>query len=85
MLGGVAIGVGGLVEPHALGVGYDSIAALLHADLTSGAALRLLIVKALIWSIALGSGTSCGVLAPLLIMGGVLGATFGGFVAPADT
>jgi chloride channel protein, CIC family len=85
MLGGLVIGIGGLVEPHALGVGYDSIAALLHADLTSGAALRLLIVKAVIWSIALGSGTSGGVLAPLLIMGGVLGATFGGFVSPADT
>ncbi len=85
ILGGMVIGVGGLVEPHALGVGYDSIAALLHADLTSGAALRLLIVKAVIWSIALGSGTSGGVLAPLLIMGGVLGATFGGFVSPADT
>jgi chloride channel protein, CIC family len=85
MLGGLVIGIGGLVEPHALGVGYDSIAALLHGDLTSGAALRLLIVKAIIWSIALGSGTSGGVLAPLLIMGGVLGASFGGFVSPADT
>src|SRR5215469_16508671 len=85
MLGGVVIGVGGLIEPHALGVGYDSIAALLHADMTSGPALRLLIVKAIIWSIALGSGTSGGVLAPLLIMGGVLGAACGGVVSPTDT
>src|SRR6185437_9014600 len=85
MLGGLVIGIGGLIEPHALGVGYDSIAALLHADLTSGAALRLLIVKAVIWSIALGSGTSGGVLAPLLIMGGVIGAEFGGFISPGDT
>jgi chloride channel protein, CIC family len=84
-MGGVAIGVGGLIEPHALGVGYDNIAALLQGELTSGPALRLLIVKALIWSIALGSGTSGGVLAPLLIMGGVLGALFGGFVSPTDT
>jgi chloride channel protein, CIC family len=84
-LGGVVIGVGGLIEPHALGVGYDSIAALLHADLSSGPALRLLLVKAIIWSVALGSGTSGGVLAPLLIMGGVIGAEFGGFVSPADT
>jgi chloride channel protein, CIC family len=84
-LGGAVIGVGGLIEPHALGVGYDSIAALLHADLSSGPALRLLIVKAVIWSVALGSGTSGGVLAPLLIMGGVIGAEFGGFVSPGDT
>ncbi len=85
MLGGVVIGVGGLVEPHALGVGYDSIAALLHSDLAANAAIRLLIVKAIIWSVALGSGTSGGVLAPLLIMGGVLGASFGGFVSPGET
>jgi H+/Cl- antiporter ClcA len=84
-LGGVAIGLGGLIEPHALGVGYDNIAALLHGDLTSGVAVRLLLVKAFIWSIALGSGTSGGVLAPLLIIGGVVGAVFGGWVSPGDT
>ncbi|HUZ75174.1 MAG TPA: chloride channel protein [Stellaceae bacterium] len=80
MIGGVAIGVGGLVEPHALGVGYDNIAALLHGGMTTSATLRLVVVKALIWSIALGSGTSGGVLAPLLIMGGALGALFGGIM-----
>src|SRR5581483_4226537 len=85
MIGGAVIGVGGLIEPHALGVGYDNIAALLHGDLASTPALRLLIVKAVIWSVALGSGTSGGVLAPLLIMGGVIGALFGGFVSPEDT
>ena len=84
-IGGLIIGIGGLIEPHALGVGYDNIAALLKGDLTSGAALRLLAVKAVIWSIALGSGTSGGVLAPLLIMGGVVGAIFGGWVSPGDT
>jgi len=85
LIGGVVIGVGGLIEPHALGVGYDNIAALLHGDLASGPALRLLIVKAIIWSVALGSGTSGGVLAPLLIMGGVLGSLFGAQVSPGDT
>ena len=85
LLGGVVIGVGGLIEPRALGVGYDNIAALLHGTLASGPAFRLLVVKAIIWSVALGSGTSGGVLAPLLIMGGVLGASFGGFVTHGDT
>ena len=33
----------------------------------------LLFVKAVIWIIALASGTSGGVLAPLLILGGALG------------
>ena len=77
VLGGVAIGIGGLIEPAALGVGYDSIRALLAGQLPPGDVLRLLVVKALIWSIALGSGTSGGVLAPLLIMGGALGALEG--------
>jgi H+/Cl- antiporter ClcA len=85
LIGGAVIGVGGLIEPHALGVGYDNIAALLQGELASGPALRLLIVKAVIWSVALGSGTSGGVLAPLLIMGGVLGSLFGGWVLPAGT
>jgi CIC family chloride channel protein len=84
MLGGLVIGLGGLIEPRALGVGYDNIAALLQGDLSSGAALRLLVMKAVIWSIALGSGTSGGVLAPLLIMGGALGALFGGIMPTGE-
>jgi H+/Cl- antiporter ClcA len=84
-IGGLAVGIGGLIEPRALAVGYDAIADLLHAEIASGPALRLLAVKALIWSIALGSGTSGGVLAPLLIMGGVIGSLFGGAVAPGHT
>ncbi|MGH8304420.1 MAG: chloride channel protein, partial [Steroidobacteraceae bacterium] len=85
LLGGLVIGIGGLIEPHALGVGYDDIASLLQGEVGSGPALRLLAVKAVIWSVALGSGTSGGVLAPLLIMGGVIGSLFGVEVAPADT
>ena len=78
VFGGVAIGIGGLIEPRALGVGYDNIAELLQGGMTMPATLRLVLVKAIIWSIALGSGTSGGVLAPLLIMGGALGSLFGG-------
>ena len=74
MLGGLVVGIGGLVEPRALGVGYQNIAQMLHGSLQAGPALVLLGVKALIWAVALGSGTSGGVLAPLLIMGGGLGA-----------
>ncbi len=77
MLGGAVIGVGGLIEPHALGVGYDNIAALLDGRMTGTSILRLVVVKAIIWAVALGSGTSGGVLAPLLIIGGALGALVG--------
>jgi chloride channel protein, CIC family len=72
-LGGLAIGVGGLFQALALGVGYNSIDALLLAQFGFGIVLSLLIVKAAIWTISLGSGTSGGVLAPLLIIGGSLG------------
>lgn len=85
LIGGAVVGIGGLFEPHALGVGYDNIAALLNGSLAAGPALRLLIVKGLIWSVALGSGTSGGVLAPLLIMGGVVGSLFGTVVSPGET
>ncbi len=73
-IGGVAIGVGGLIAPRALGVGYDSIDALLLAQIGVTVVLALVIVKAAIWAISLGSGTSGGVLAPLLMIGGSLGA-----------
>jgi len=59
--------------PQALGVGYDTIGALLQGDVTSKTIVGILVVKSIIWAIALGSGTSGGVLAPLLMMGGALG------------
>src|SRR5262245_10255908 len=73
-LGGLAVGLGGLLQPHALGVGYDIIDDLLRGHYALQAVAGLMIVKAIIWIIALGSGTSGGVLAPLLIIGGALGA-----------
>jgi chloride channel protein, CIC family len=72
-IGGLAIGLGGLVFPQALGVGYDTIAALLRGDVTTKVILGVLLVKWFIWAVSLGSGTSGGVLAPLLMMGGALG------------
>jgi H+/Cl- antiporter ClcA len=72
-IGGLAIGLGGLLEPRALGVGYDVIESLLRGDLVGRVLLVLMVVKATIWVISLGSGTSGGVLAPLLIMGASLG------------
>jgi CBS domain-containing protein len=83
-IGGVVIGVGGMIEPHALGVGYDNIAALLGGHMATTAVVRLMLVKSVIWSVALGSGTSGGVLAPLLMMGGALGALFGSVLPFGD-
>src|SRR5437867_1657699 len=72
-IGGLVVGLGGLVFPQALGVGYDTIAALLQDDVPRRLLLGILLVKSIIWSVSLGSGTSGGVLAPLLLMGGALG------------
>jgi H+/Cl- antiporter ClcA len=72
-LGGLVIGIGGLVFPQALGVGYETIGALLQGDVAARAIVGVLVVKSIIWSVSLGSGTSGGVLAPLLMMGGALG------------
>ncbi len=83
-IGGLFIGVGGLIEPRVLGVGYDTIHGLLRGEVIGGALIGLLIGKSLVWSIALGSGTSGGVLAPLLIMGGALGAFEARFIPIGD-
>jgi hypothetical protein len=72
-VGGVVVGLGGLVFPQALGVGYDVIGSLLSGHAALGLIAGVLLVKPLIWAAALGSGTSGGVLAPLLMMGAALG------------
>jgi H+/Cl- antiporter ClcA/predicted transcriptional regulator len=77
-IGGAVIGVGGLIEPRALGVGYATISAELAGELAASTLLAVLLVKLTIWALALGSGTSGGILAPILMMG----AAAGGLMAP---
>ena len=72
-IGGVFVGVGGLIFPQALGVGYDTIRTLLQGNVPLTLFAGVLLVKSAIWMISLGSGTSGGVLAPLLMMGAALG------------
>jgi H+/Cl- antiporter ClcA/CBS domain-containing protein len=72
-IGAVFVGLGGMIFPQALGVGYDTIRALLQGDVASTVIAGVLLVKSAIWIISLGSGTSGGVLAPLLMMGAALG------------
>jgi hypothetical protein len=72
-IGGLVVGIGGVIFPQALGVGYDTIGALLQGDVPRCMIAGVLLVKSIIWIVSLGSGTSGGVLAPLLMMGGALG------------
>ncbi len=72
-IGGLVVGIGGLIFPRALGVGYDTIHDFLGSNVSLKIIVGVLLVKSVIWAIALGSGTSGGVLAPLLMMGCALG------------
>lgn len=86
-IGGLIIGIGGLIEPRALGVGYDTIALELTGVLSATALISLFVVKLVIWAIGLGSGTSGGILAPLLMMGAAIGGLLGAILpggTPAD-
>ncbi len=77
VIGGLFVGIGGLIDPRVLGVGYGTIHLLLNGKILGIAALTLVLSKSIVWSLSLGSGTSGGVLAPLLMMGGALGALVG--------
>lgn len=77
ILGGLVVGIGGVIEPHALGVGYDTIADELAGNLAVTALVSIFVVKLIIWAVALGSGTSGGILAPILMMGAALGGLLG--------
>jgi CBS domain-containing protein len=82
-IGAVVVGLGGLVDARVLGAGYGSIQALLDGDLFVRGVLLLLIAKAVVWLVALGSGTSGGIVAPLLILGGCVGFLLGQYL-PGD-
>jgi chloride channel protein, CIC family len=80
-IGGVVVGLVGSVAPHTLGVGYDNIERILSGSLAGRALLVLVVLKLISWTIALGSGTSGGTLAPLFTIGGGLGAVLGAAAA----
>jgi len=76
-LAAIIVGLGGLIDPRVLGAGYGNIQALLDGHWALKAILLLLVVKTVVWLAALSSGTSGGILAPLLSIGGALGGVIG--------
>jgi CIC family chloride channel protein len=76
-IGGLGVGLGGFIFPRALGVGYSVIQQMIAGDATWKLIAGILIVKSLIWVFSLGSNTAGGILAPLLMIGGALGAALG--------
>ncbi|HEU4828075.1 MAG TPA: chloride channel protein [Gemmatimonadales bacterium] len=76
-LGGLVVGIVGYFVPATLGVGYDNITAILGGAVAGGALAGLVVAKLVSWTVALGSGTSGGTLAPLFTIGGGIGALVG--------
>jgi len=76
-IGAVAVGVVGYFQPRTLGVGYYNITEILGGSMAVNVVLSLCLLKFISWSIALGSGTSGGTLAPLFTMGGGMGLALG--------
>ncbi|HUH73238.1 MAG TPA: chloride channel protein [Chitinophagales bacterium] len=76
-LGGLVVGVIGYIEPKTLGVGYTNITDILAGNLAFHFVISLCALKFISWAVALGSGTSGGTLAPLLTIGGAIGAILG--------
>jgi len=76
-IGGLVVGLIGLIRPETLGVGYSNITHSLNGDFTTTVVAGLVLWKFLSWSIALGSGTSGGTLAPLMTLGAGMGLIIG--------
>lgn len=81
-LGGIVVGLGGLIFPQSLGVGYDVIRQLLNEQVTWKLLAGILLIKSFIWVVALGSETAGGILAPLLMIGGAMGVAVGHLLTP---
>lgn len=76
-IGAIVVGVVGYFEPRTLGVGYNNITENLAGAFSVGSILALCTLKFVSWSVALGSGTSGGTLAPLLTIGSGFGLALG--------
>ena len=72
-IGGIGVGIGGYFFPRGLGVGYNNIAELLRGNAPISLLVGLVVAKSLMWAFSLSSGTSGGVLAPILMIGAALG------------
>ncbi|MPZ53881.1 MAG: CBS domain-containing protein [Acidimicrobiia bacterium] len=76
-IGALGFAIIGLGVPNVLGVGYDVIDEVLSGQLAVGTLAVLAVAKLVAWWLALGSGTSGGTLAPILLIAGAFGAVVG--------
>lgn len=83
-LGGLFVGVVGYLVPALIipgvdvfGPGYYLIENILNAEYTVPFLIVLLIAKSAVWLVSLGSGTSGGTLAPIFMIGAIVGSLYG--------
>jgi CIC family chloride channel protein len=77
-LAGVAVGAIGVFLPQVMGVGYETIEAILaNAGPSLGVLAALLLAKLLLTPASIGGGFPGGVFAPSLFLGACLGAAYG--------
>ena len=75
-IGAVGLGVIGYFIPQVLGVGYNTIDAILNNQFAAKLLVLIAIFKALALVISLGAGTSGGLLAPMFMSSAALGGAF---------
>jgi len=74
--GALLLGIIGYFYPQVFGTGYDTIRDMLNDRLSTGTLLGVSLAKFWALVISLGSGTTGGVFAPSLIVGGGIGAAY---------
>lgn len=87
IIGGACVGVVALFLPQVLGIGYETVEAVLQdAQFSLLLLVELLVVKLLLTAICAGSGLVGGLFAPAMFLGASLGAAYGktlALIAPA--
>ncbi|KAM3111123.1 chloride channel protein [Phormidesmis sp. 146-33] len=78
IMGGLFVGLVALQLPQVLGVGYETVEAMLRdVEFSLRLLVALLVVKLFATAISLGSGLVGGVFAPAMFLGATLGAAYG--------
>lgn len=76
VIGALVLGIIGYFYPQVFGTSYDTIRDMLNDRLTAGSLAGVSVAKFFALVISLGSGTTGGVFAPSLVVGGGLGAAY---------
>ncbi|PPS40380.1 chloride channel protein [Chroococcidiopsis sp. TS-821] len=77
VIGGACVGLVALQYPQVLGIGYETIEAMLQdVEFSLQLLVVLLVVKLVVTAISLGSGLVGGVFAPAMFLGASLGAAY---------